>query len=641
MNTINTLEFNIILERLSDFALSAKAKEKLRLLKPFLSERECKNKMKETTSALKILDSIGNPPLTSMPELEKILELAVKGSMLIPEQLISICSFITSCKRMKNYLKKAEFLDVSISSYGGAFYSLDLLFEEINRSIRNGAVDSEASATLRGTRKKIENLNSDVKDKLEKILRSKRDWFEDGYVATRNGRFVLPVKNKYKNQVAGTVIDTSNTGGTCFIEPTAVRKLQEQLAILQIEEENEVRKILYTLTSLVDDHMNELRINIDCMEALDFIFAKAKLSMELKAIPVPITTERKIIIKQGRHPLLASDVCVPLNFEIGGEINGVVITGPNTGGKTVTLKTVGLLSLMAQSGLHVPVVEGSIFCMHNNILCDIGDGQSIAANLSTFSAHITNIIDILKNVTDESFVLLDELGSGTDPAEGMGIAISILAELKERNCLFLVTTHYPEIKDFAKKTDGLVNARMEFDRETLRPLYKLQIGEAGESCALYIAQRLGFPIHMLARAEKEAYNKNSLGNDNQNMIFKEEKHKIDRVKTNKIKKDIEKQTSPIQIRSFDIGDSVKVYPEKSIGIICKEANEKGEYGVQIKGKKQRINHKRIKLIASAGQLYPEDYDFSIIFDTKENRKARHNLDRKFDPSVAIEYEKEI
>lgn len=641
MNTNNTLEFNIIVERLASFALSNNVKEKLLSLHPVLSERECKDRIQETTEGLKILEGLGNPPIPSMTELDKILDLSTKGSMLIPEQLTIVCSFIASCKRMTNYLKKAETLEVSIASYGNAFYTLDMLFEEINRSIRSDMVEDNASGVLCNIRRKIENAKVSIKLKLESILRGKKEYLADGYVVTRNGKFVLPVKKEYKNQVAGTVIDTSNTGSTCFIEPNAIRKLQDELTCLEIEEDNEVRKILYTLTALVESYISELKINMECMEKLDYIFAKAKLSMEMKAIPVPITSERKFIIKQGRHPLLNPKSCVPLDFEIGGETSGIIITGPNTGGKTVTLKTVGLLSLMAQSGLHVPVAEGSVFCMFSNVLCDIGDGQSIEENLSTFSAHITNIIDILKNVTNESLVLLDEVGSGTDPAEGMGIAVSILAELKQRECTFLATTHYPEIKDFAKNTQGLINARMEFDRESLQPLYKLQIGEAGESCALYIAQRLGFPRHMLAMAEKEAYNKVSVVREHLSIIVNEEEKLENIVSANKIKPDIIKTTKPLHGESFNVGDSVRVFPQKDIGIIYKTIDDKGNLVVQIKGKKQSVNHKRIKLITPASQLYPEDYDFSIIFDTVENRKARHDMGRKYDPSLEVKCEDEI
>ncbi|AFQ45101.1 endonuclease MutS2 [Desulfosporosinus meridiei] len=649
MNANNTLEFNIILETLAEHALSQKAREKLLSLKPFLNERECKAKMQETTEARKILEGIGTPPLASMKELDKILDLTEKGSMLAPEQLTGICGFISSCKRTKKYLNKAEAFNTGIAFYGHSLSPLDMLFGEIERCIRNEGVDDGASSVLRDIRRKIENTKSAVKIKLEDILRSKKEWFTDGYVTIRNGRFVLPVKKGYKNQLSGTVIDTSSTGSTCFIEPAAVRKLQEELSLLQIDEDNEIRKILYTLTVLVEEHINELRINKDCMETLDFIFAKAKLSIEMKAVPVSITTERKIIIKQGRHPLLKPDLCIPLDFEILGglgddAINGVVITGPNTGGKTVALKTIGLLSIMAQSGLHVPVSPGSVFSMHNSVFCDIGDGQSISENLSTFSSHIQNIVAILQEVSRESLVLLDELGSGTDPAEGMGLAIAILAELNQRGCLFVATTHYPEIKDFAKNTKGLMNARMEFDRENLQPLYRLQIGEAGESCALYIAKRLGFPGHMLKRAQMEAYGgRSSKLRDRPTIMFDEDNtndedntKKSDNVSHNKIQKEIPKEKTPSRSESFNIGDCVRVYPQKSLGIVYRRTNEKGELGVQIKDKKQLINHKRLKLFLPASELYPEDYDFSIIFDTVAIRKARHQLAKGHD--VIIEYE---
>ena len=577
INTNNTLEFITILEQLSELALSQKAKEKLRSLEPFLSESECKSKMRETTEALKILECVGSPPLALMKDLDKVLDLTIIGSMLIPEQLTSISGFISSCKRMKNYLRKAELLDIGVAFYGGSLNELIILFEEIDRSIRNGLVDDNASISLRDIRRKIENTKLAVKTKLESILRSKKEWFADGYVTTRNGRFVLPLKKEYKNQVSGTVIDSSATGGTYFIEPASVKKLQEELSILLIDEDNEERKILYTLTALVDSHMSELKNNMECMETLDFVFAKAKLSVEMKAIPVPITTKRKIIIKKGRHPLLKQELCIPLDFEIGDNIHGIVITGPNTGGKTVALKTVGLLSLMAQSGLHVPVAAGSVFCMHSNILCDIGDGQSITENLSTFSSHITNIICILKNVSIESLVLLDELGSGTDPAEGMGLAVAILEELRQKGCLFIATTHYPEIKDFAMNTDRLINARMEFDRESLQPLYKLQIGEAGESCALYIARRLGFPEHMLKRAHAEAYgHSNSASRDIPSMSFSENIANALTAPVSKIQKEIPKKIVELRSEKFNIGDSVMIYPQKSIGIIFKRANGKGE-----------------------------------------------------------------
>lgn len=638
---IKPLEFDRIIEMLSEQAMSDNAKNNALALRPYLNEGEAKRKMQETTEARCILENIGTPPLSSMKEIDKIMMLASKDAILLPEQLLGVAQFLISCKRMKLYLKKAELFDSSVAYYGNSINDLSDLYEEIEGAIRNGIVDDGASTQLKNIRRKIEATGAQAKIKLENLLRSKKEWFADAYIATRNGHYTLPVKKEYKNQISGTVIDASQSGNTYFIEPSTVSKLQEELSILFIEEDNEVRKILYTLTALVEENTQLININIEAMETLDFIFAKAKLGQKMKAIPVEITTNRKIIIKSGRHPLLDQEMVVPLDFKIGDGMKGVVITGPNTGGKTVALKTVGLLSMMAQSGLHVPTGEGSEFCMHNVILCDIGDGQSITENLSTFSSHIKNIIDILYNTNDDSLVLLDELGSGTDPAEGMGIAVAVLEELKKKKCLFIATTHYPEIKEFAKNTEGIINARISFDRESLQPLYKLEIGEAGESCALYIAKRLGFPQHMLERAYSAVYGKNActqLYNYNES-DFKADLSRETAMESKEINPIQKQSIKPQQGRSsrFNVGDSVMVYPQKLIGIVYGE-NEKGEIIVQIKGKKQQVMHKRIKLLAPASELYPPDYDFSIVFDTVENRKTRHELSKKHNPDAIINYE---
>lgn len=654
-NYTETLEFNKIIDMLCQSAMSERAKTRLSKLKPYMSEVECKEKIQETTDAKRILESQGTPPLAAMTELDKILELSSKGAMLIPEQLLYVAQFLISCRRMKAYLKKAEALQVEIAYYGGSINDLSDLYEEIDRSIRNGYVDDSASPRLRDIRRKLVSIGDQVKAKLESLLRNKKDWFTDSFVSTRNGHFVLPVKKEYRSMITGTVIDTSSTGGTVFIEPAAVQKLQADRSLLAIEEENEVRKILYTLTALVDEQRTAIYVNMDAMETLDFVFAKAKLSLSMKAIPVKVTVNRKIVIKAGRHPLLNQSSCVPLDFEIGEGTNGVIITGPNTGGKTVALKTVGLLSIMAQSGLHVPAAPGSEFCMNNMVLCDIGDGQSITENLSTFSSHIINIIDILGSATNESLVLLDELGSGTDPAEGMGIAVSILEELKRKGCLFVATTHYPEIKEYARKTELLVNARMAFDKESLKPLYKLEIGEAGESCALYIAKRLGFPQHLLKIAHEQAYGQrqhlntpdknltqgDSFINDiflagqiNDNRVYTNTQNTLKAQTITSIKKEME-TPKPNRSSRFNLGDSVMVYPQREIGIIYQTANEKGELGVQIKNKKMLISHKRLKLHVAAIELYPPDYDFSIVFDSVENRKARKQMGKHHNPDLII------
>ena len=320
---------------------------------------------------------------------------------------------------------------------------------------------------------------------------------------------------------------------------------------------------------------------------------------------------------------MAPSECVPLQFEIGKSFDGVVITGPNTGGKTVTIKTVALNCMMAQCGLHVACKKAEI-CMNSNFLCDIGDGQNISENLSTFSAHIVNVLEILKKVNRDSLVVMDELGSGTDPTEGMGIAIAILEELQKSGGLFLVTTHYPEVKQYADKKARIENAKMTFDKESLKPLYQLVIGEAGESCAFYIAGKMGMPEEMLKTAMKAAYKKEEISENLKQVVSK---NHLEKRRVSGIQKRKRRNEAAQKALEFQLGDSVLVYPDKKIGIICKTANEKGVLRVQMADKKIWVNRKRMKLYVAAEKLYPDDYDFSIIFDSVKNRKLRHQMDR--------------
>lgn len=635
MNHSMTLEFDQVLNKLADNALSDSVKLRCLALKPSLNEAEVRRWMDETTQAKRIIEQTGAPPLSSMAELQKVIDLISIEGMLMPDQITHVSAFLVSCRRMKAYLRKAETTYTNIAGYGGSFSGLPELENEIERCIKNGAVDDKASAQLDGIRRQIMVTNDQIKAKLDILLRKNKNWFSESFVSVRNGRYTLPVKREHKNDVSGAVIEVSNTGGTCFIEPSSVGKLQAELYSLQIDEDCEVRRILYALTAMVSDQLPVIRRNIETMETLDFLFAKGKLSISMRAAPVGINTERKIRMRGARHPLLNQDTAIPLDFEVGEKISGVVITGPNTGGKTVALKTIGLLSLMAQSGLHVPAEEISNFCMHNLILCDIGDGQSIAENLSTFSSHMKNILEILKQTDRESLILFDELGSGTDPAEGMGLAIAVLDELCAKECLFAVTTHYPEIKEYAASKPGLINARMAFDKESLMPLYRLEIGEAGESCALYIAERLGMPWRMLKRAHEAAY-----GNSGDAHLLETAAQSIPAAVKTAVAPRIVKQKSTIpgadsHSSQFNIGDSVIVYPEKQIGIVYDRADGKGEIGVQIKGQKKRVNHRRVKLQVAASELYPEDYDFSIIFDSVENRKARRILERRHEEGNVV------
>lgn len=642
--TFDKLEFSNIKSQLASYALGENAKKKCKSLHPWLSEDKCRQQMKQTTGARQILDAQGNPPITAMQDMDEILTLCHAGAMLIPTQLTQVAQFLVACTRVKNYLEKAVDTNESIAGYGGSFYLLPQLGGEINRCIRAEGVDNGASPALGAIRRKIEHLGEQVRSQLASLVQSKKQWLSDTGAVQRNNRYVLPVRREHKSKINGLVVDVSASGGTVFIEPAVVTKLQQQLAELQIEEDNEIRKVLYTLSALVDEQSSFIRINMEAMETLDFLFAKAKLSAAMGAGPVEITSERRMVLEQARHPLLPKENAVPLTLRMDDKMHGVVITGPNTGGKTVALKTVGLISLMAQCGLHITADATSIICLYNNYLCDLGDGQSISENLSTFSSHMTTVIDVLAKAGKESLVLLDELGSGTDPAEGMGIAIAVLEALRKTGCMLVATTHYPEVKEYAEQAAGYSNARMAFNRETLQPTYRLEIGKAGESCALYIARRLGLPEPVLKLAQQQAYRGNAAVNAGIAPVLLQEEGADKKtvgsgIGQEKIQRTQEPKAASAHAASFEFGDSVQVLPNRERGIVFCAANSRGEIGVQIKKEKRWILHKRLAIIAKAEKLYPPDYDFSVVFDTVDNRKARQKMEKgKHIPGNTIVYD---
>lgn len=629
-HTFQILEFNWIIEKLEELALTEGAKERIRNLTPELKEAEVRKNLRDTTQARMILDKMGQPPAVAMNGMTAIFKSVMQEGILMPEDLESVGTMLTGVKRYKDFLNRCKYLELSLAYYEENLNPLESLAKELFESIRNKRVDDSASKYLRNIRQEIVRMEEKLRTKAESMLRTNKKFFSDSYITIRNGKVCLPVKKEYKPAVPGSVIDQSSTGSTLFIEPSAIAALNGELESLRIEEENETRRILYTLTAQVEEQLPVLTENRKVLEKLDFLFAKGKLSVDMKGAEPEIFTERIIRITEGRHPFMNPEQVVPLNFELGKNGRGIVITGPNTGGKTVSIKTVGLFSLMAQCGLHIPCKECQI-SLFNQVLCDIGDGQNITENLSTFSSHIVNVLDILSKADRESLVILDELGSGTDPAEGMGIAISILEELRRCGCLFLATTHYPEVKTYAKEAEGITNARMAFDRESLRPLYRLEIGEAGESCALYIAGRLGMPERMIKRAQQYAYGLPET--EPESGKYREAEKRPGGPRIEKIKRTTENQIA-MQTK-FTLGDSVMILPDKKIGIVCTTVNEKGVVRVQMPDKKIWINHKRLKLLVSAEQLYPEDYDFSILFDTVENRKARHKMEKGYQEGLEI------
>lgn len=626
------IEFDKIKEKWMELAVTEKAKEMINGLSFYLSESELKRQLKDTTDSRNLIEKLGTPPLPDVQEIKESIAAAEKGECLMPYQLERVEKTLVAIKRLKDYLGRGKIYGNHLAYYEENLYTDDVLREEILKQIRNGEVDDYASKNLLHTRRQIAKTEEEMKQKAAQIMRSNKEYMADSYSTLRNGRLCVPVKKECKSKIPGMVIGQSATGNTFFIEPASIAKYYEELQLLKTIEENEVYQVLYTLTSMVAAKADIINENTGVIEKLDFIFSKGKLSIGLDATEPAVNTERRIVLKDARHPLMDKNINVPLQFKMGDGINGIIITGPNTGGKTIAIKTVMLNCIMAQCGLHVTCREADI-CMNSSYLCDIGDGQNLAENLSTFSAHIKNILEILKEADRESFVIMDELGSGTDPAEGMGIAIAVLEELKKEGCLFLVTTHYPEVKEYACRTQGVINARMAFDKETLCPVYQMVIGEAGESCAFYIADSLGMPANMLKTAIGHAYGEDAIKNykieDKQNIIKAKKGNKIEKVKVQKKQKELRDK--------YNIGDSVMVFPDRKTGIVCEPVNDKGILRVQLKDKKIWINHKRVQLQVAATELYPEGYDFQIIFDTVDNRKTRHDMERKYTDKI-IEYD---
>lgn len=635
--TIEVLEYNKIKEILKGYAMSELTKEKIDKLEPYVDINLVEKHLLETTEARAILNITSSVPLNSLSGINKVNDKLEKGGVLLPEELETIGGLLREIKKLKIFMEGKKEVAPNISTYALSTYELDEIREEIERCITYSRVDDKASARLSKTRKKIRILEDRIKDKLDGLLKNERykNYFQDPLVSQRNGRYVIPVKSEYKNSFEGSIHDRSNSNATVFMEPAEVKRLQDELNLQLGEEEKEVYIILSTLTKLIDDNKRFLNINIEAMLYYDFIFSKGKYSKAIDGKSVTLNARNYINIKNGRHPLLGNR-CVPLNLVIGEDYKALIITGPNTGGKTVALKTVGIFTMMAQTGLHVPCDQGSELAIFADVLADIGDGQSIEQNLSTFSSHIKNIIEILSCADKNSLVIMDEIGAGTDPGEGMGIAVAVLEKIYSKGAIILATTHYSEIKDFALKHEGFINGSMEFNVNTLKPTYKLCIGKPGASNAFLIALRLGMDKELIENAHTVTY-KEAKSYSNWDFEDKETVSRIREtveghskqveklqtvIKTNRL---IDKHKDDIK---FNIGDNVFISFMNRTGIIYELENSKGEYGVVVMKKKLKINKKRLSLYIDNKELYPEDYDFDIIFESVKNRKSKKLMSKR-------------
>lgn len=504
---IRVLEYDKIIEKLKNRASSFPGKALSEELKPFTDFDEVKQALKETTDAVTCLLRKGSPPLGGIHDIRPYVQRAEAGGMLNPGELLKVADVLRASRKLKSYITQDKIeLDDTNSIYVlcsnlGTNRTLE---DRLNQSIESeDELSDYASPALAAIRRNIRRMQDSIKDKLNSIIRSSQNKkiMQDAVVTLRGDRYVVPVKQEYRSQFPGLVHDMSQSGATLFIEPMAVVEANNEIRQLRNKEEQEVERILMELTDEVANIGSLLTENVQLLTRIDFAFAKARLSLDIKGVEPVLNKERRIIIKKGRHPLIDPGVVVPVDISLGEEFSTMVITGPNTGGKTVTLKTTGLFVLMTQAGLHIPAAENSEMCVFRRVFADIGDEQSIEQSLSTFSSHMTNIVSILKEVDDDSLVLFDELGAGTDPTEGAALATSILNRLTKRGIRTMATTHYSELKLYAMTTPGVQNACCEFDVETLRPTYRLLVGIPGKSNAFAISKRLGLDDSIIEEAK--------------------------------------------------------------------------------------------------------------------------------------------
>ena len=502
---LKTLEYNKIIDKLTEFAGSALAKEMCRNLQPSTDLYEIQALQKETSDALSRIYQKGAVSFRGVRDIRGSIKRLEIGAIIGINELLSICSLLDVCSKVKAYSRNdrdPDFED-SLEAMFQALQPLTPVSSEIRRCIASEEeLNDDASPALFKIRRSMRQINDKVHAQLQTMVNgSARTYLQDAVVTMRNGRYCIPVKAEHRGQIPGMIHDQSSTGSTLFVEPMAVIKLNNDLRELELKEEKEIEMILATLSARCGEETEALRDDLDLMTKLDFIFARAQLSRSMNGTQPDFNEEGRILIKKGRHPLLDKKKVVPIDIQLGKDFELLIITGPNTGGKTVSLKTVGLFTLMGQAGLHIPAFDHSELSVFHEVFADIGDEQSIEQSLSTFSAHMTNTVSILKEADDRSLVLFDELGAGTDPTEGAALAIAILSNLHRRGSRVMATTHYSELKVFALSTPGVENGCCEFDVETLRPTYRLLIGVPGKSNAFAISQKLGLSQDIIEEAK--------------------------------------------------------------------------------------------------------------------------------------------
>ena len=499
------LELDKILELLAEQTWSDVCRERALKLKPQNDIEKVRTELSRTDDAFTLSSRFGTPRFRKIKDISGSIKRAKSGSMLSFRELLDTADVLRETAALASWYSQCEGIENSLAEFFNGLQPLKALEERITVSIISEEEMSDAaSAELSSIRKRITRHGQHIREQLDAMLKNKntQKFLQENLVTMRDGRYVVPVRSEHKNDVPGLVHDTSATGQTFFIEPMSVVEANNEIRVLKAKEQAEIERITREISEQIAGSAESISENLRISLILEMYFAKANLGAKMRAITPKIGEEPNVVLNAARHPLLDPDTAVPITVEIGEKYGCLIITGPNTGGKTVSIKTVGLLTLMAMCGLMIPASDGSYVGMFGSIYVDIGDEQSIEQSLSTFSSHMTNVVYILEHADDRSLVLIDELGSGTDPVEGAALAVSVLTELNARGSRVLATTHYQEVKMFALETEGVENASCEFDVETLRPTYKLVVGVPGKSNAFAISQRLGMPQHVISRAQE-------------------------------------------------------------------------------------------------------------------------------------------
>lgn len=610
--TLEKLDYYELKEIVKRYCVSGLGKTLIDKLEPSGNLKIVNKRLDETSEGRRLLEASYHMPLSGIFDITPHIEKIEKGASLDPEDLTMMSDFLRGCRKVKLFVKDKEGYAPTLCSYGDNITDLSYIEDEINKCIRGSVVDSNASKELKKIRRLIDDCEEKIRERLDRFLKNSenKQYIQEFFISKRNGRYTIPIKSAYKKYVQGTVIEASSKGSTVFMEPDTISRYTSELATLKIEESIEEYKILGMLTEMLNERIRDLKINIEVIAEYDMIWAKAKYSNDISGIKPKLNDYGYIKIVDGKYPLIKN--VVPLNFEVGEDYRTLIITGPNAGGKTVVLKTVGILTLAVQSGFHIAAKEGTEISVFDKVFVDIGDNQSIENALSTFSSHVKNLAEIIKQSTKSTLLLFDEIGSGTEPNEGAALAIAILEELYHKGCITVATTHYGEIKNFSESHPDFENAAMEFKKDTLEPLYKLHIGRSGDSNALYISKKMGISDSIINRARKYIETKD---------------YNYELIKDSKVIKKKEEVEVLESKYNYCVGDRVILLDKNESAIVYKEINELNNIVVLYKKNFIEVNYKRVKLDVKASELYPEGYDLNQLFTSYKERKIEHDISR--------------